>query len=152
MNKSLITTTLEQELPLPVEFVLDDGDNDNKDPAGMRTSQTTTISSSSNNNNNNNNNGHHYQHRHVRFDEHLELHELAPLTLQEHDLYWYTEQDYLAMQREAGIILPATRKRQRTSNLRTACWIERSLWLGTVVCGILVTESLHHAAHGRRDR
>lgn len=146
MSKSLITTTLQQELPLPVKFVLDNDDNDSNEPAVVRLSQTTSTSS------NNNNSGHHFQHRHVRFDEHVELHELPPLTQQEHDLYWYKERDYLAMQREAGIILPAMAKRQRTSNLRTACWIERSLWLGTVVCGILVTESLHHAADGRRDR
>ena len=127
-------------MPLPVEFVLDnDDDNDSNGPAAMR-SQTTTSSGSS-------------SQRHVRFDEHLEIHEIDALTSQEHDLYWYKDEDYAAMQREAGIAMPS--KRQKTTRgLRTACWIERSLWLGTVVCGILVTESFHHAHHAgsRRDR
>lgn len=148
MNESLITTTtLEQELPVPVEFVLDNGDdNDSNESAAMRSQTTTSISS-------NNNNHHHDQQHHVRFDEHLEIHEIDGLTPQEHDLYWYKDEDYVAMQREAGFTMPS--KRQKiTRGLRTACWIERSLWLGTVVCGVLLTESFHHAHHAgsRRDR
>ena len=134
IEDSLILTTfqLSKELPVPVEFVLIDHDVEPKHQLSHDT-------------------------RHVRFDEHLQMHEIARVTKRDQHLLWYSAKEYLAMQREAGLFLFPSAKRVkdgRTLRFRkTTTRIQQCLLLGSLIMGILVTETLtHRHFFNRRER
>ena len=159
MNQSLLrlaTTTLQQwdkqDLPLPAEMVLD-SDDDNWNNADHDEESATFLVTPQQHRHS----SHPSLHRHVQFDDRLQVHQVARVTPQEHDLYWYNDKDYLAMQRDAGVVLPfysscAQQQDDKRSCFRTAAWIERGLWLGTLLMGFLVTESLSRDASHRSHR
>lgn len=140
MEDSLVTTTIHagKELTMPLEYVLEaEEDSDEGESSSTRTA-------------NNDHEGHH-----VHFDSHLEMHVISRLTAKEHKLCWYSAKEYKAMLQDAGVVSSSSSSllAKRTCldralrRRRTTAWIQRSLWLGSILMGILVTESLSHPHH-----
>ena len=88
--------------------------------------------------------------RRVRFAEsspqvrviHLEL------TEQQKEELWYTAKEYHAFLQEAGLIPPT----RRASPLPKTTWIVRTLWIGSLVMGVLATTTFSGSESKRETR
>lgn len=89
----------------------------------------------------------------VRFCDNPLVYEIERVTSHQKQTLWYTHDDYYAMMHEAGVV-PVQRSPFSTSTgTRTTKWLVRSLWIGSIVMGVLATStSLIMGGASKRSR
>ena len=93
---------------------------------------------------------------HVRFDDHVQIYEYPRVTKREHDAVWYSNRECRAMMLDAlgynvpssfGSSSPLYNSRHATAVF--LAWVAGSLWIGSLVMGILATKTLANPTNKR---